>query len=201
MKIKLLTAPTEEPVTLAQAKAYAKITHPLEDAIIPTLIAGARKTAEDYTRMSFVRQKWLATYEVPKRRGHVLLPDDDSIEDFDRIVDGAQLKRGPVAEIVAVRVSTGSAPYVVMPPEHYFLDGDVLRWNSSVWPFFAPYDHVQVEYHTGEATAAEFVAKHSSIVDAILMVFTHRFENRGFSTQAMPIEAQVILNAYWKPHH
>lgn len=54
----LLTAPTVEPVTLAEAKLAARITETLFDAIIPGLIASARQLAEQATGQMFMAQTW-----------------------------------------------------------------------------------------------------------------------------------------------
>lgn len=54
----LVTAPTSEPVTLNEAKLFARITSDDEDAVIADLIAGARKALEDRWNWSFVTQTW-----------------------------------------------------------------------------------------------------------------------------------------------
>lgn len=54
----LLTAPTAEPVTVAEVKASARIDDDRFDDIIPGLIAAARAVAEQETGRQLVEQTW-----------------------------------------------------------------------------------------------------------------------------------------------
>lgn len=56
--LKLATAPTMEPVTLAQAKQHLRKTTDDEDALILALIVTAREQAESYTGRRFITQTW-----------------------------------------------------------------------------------------------------------------------------------------------
>lgn len=59
-----LTAPTEEPVSLADAKAHLRVTHNDEDALITGLIATARQAAESRTGRALVTQQWRQTLDA-----------------------------------------------------------------------------------------------------------------------------------------
>lgn len=54
----LLTPPTIEPVTLAEAKAAARISDTTFDAQLPGMIAAARQMAEQETGQRFLAQTW-----------------------------------------------------------------------------------------------------------------------------------------------
>jgi uncharacterized phiE125 gp8 family phage protein len=54
----LLTPPAVEPVTLADAKAYLRVEHSDDDAVITALIAGARSHVEAQTRRALITQSW-----------------------------------------------------------------------------------------------------------------------------------------------
>ncbi len=58
MSLQLNTPPAEEPVTLAQAKAWLKVETDDEDALIAALIPAARARAEWHTGRAFVTQHW-----------------------------------------------------------------------------------------------------------------------------------------------
>ncbi len=58
MALKLTLAPTEEPVTLVQAKAHLRVEVADDDALITNLISAARVHAENVCRRAFVTQKW-----------------------------------------------------------------------------------------------------------------------------------------------
>ena len=54
----LLTPAAVEPVTLADAKAYLRVAHSADDAVIAALIAGARSHVEAQTRRALITQTW-----------------------------------------------------------------------------------------------------------------------------------------------
>src|SRR6478609_3346354 len=61
-----------EPITLAQAKAWLKVTHDDEDVIITALITAARQTCEGYISKSFVERT--VTAIVRNDLGNIKLP-------------------------------------------------------------------------------------------------------------------------------
>lgn len=60
MNLYLLTPPTAEPVTVAEAKAALRIDGTEFDALLPGLIASAREVAEQETGRQLVEQTWRA---------------------------------------------------------------------------------------------------------------------------------------------
>lgn len=58
MALRLITAPTVEPVTLAMAKSHLRVDHSDDDDLIAQYIAAARRYCENYTARAFVTQTW-----------------------------------------------------------------------------------------------------------------------------------------------
>lgn len=54
----LVTAPTVEPVSLDEAKAFARIDNTADDVLVSGLITAARQYAETYTRRQFCTATW-----------------------------------------------------------------------------------------------------------------------------------------------
>lgn len=54
----LLTAPAAEPLTLDEARAFLRVEHHDDDAVIAALIAGARLHIEAQTRRALITQSW-----------------------------------------------------------------------------------------------------------------------------------------------
>ncbi len=54
----LVTAPTEEPVSLAEAKLHLRVDYSNDDVLIGALITAARQHAENDTRRALVTQTW-----------------------------------------------------------------------------------------------------------------------------------------------
>ena len=74
-RLRLLTPPAIEPVTLAHAKLHVRVDHDLEDALIATFVAAARQHGEHVTARQFVEAQfelWLQAF--PHGNGPILLP-------------------------------------------------------------------------------------------------------------------------------
>jgi uncharacterized phiE125 gp8 family phage protein len=59
----LTTAPTVEPVTLNEAKLFARVDTTEDDALITALIIAARQTVEKQTGRALIEQVWTATLD------------------------------------------------------------------------------------------------------------------------------------------
>lgn len=58
MRLHLVTAPAEEPITLAEVKTHRRVTGPDEDGLLTGLIAAARQLFEDETGRQVVTATW-----------------------------------------------------------------------------------------------------------------------------------------------
>jgi len=56
--LRLVTPPTSEPLTLAQAKSFLRIEHTADDDAITRSISSARTFAEHYLRLALLPQTW-----------------------------------------------------------------------------------------------------------------------------------------------
>ena len=59
----LLLPPTAEPLSVAEAKAFLRVTHEDDDAVIAALIAAARSHVEALTRRALLTQSWRITLD------------------------------------------------------------------------------------------------------------------------------------------
>lgn len=98
----LLTAPAAEPVSLAEAKAYLRLEHDAEDALVAGLIAAARQTVEKLTRRVLVAQRWRLAVAVPGDGAPILL------------------RPRPVQEIEAARARRGGAVEALTAEQYQF---------------------------------------------------------------------------------
>jgi len=71
----LATAPTVEPVSQDEAKAWAKIDTTSDDMIVAALITAARMAAEEYLRRSLITQTWKLTLDLASSLLNNQLPD------------------------------------------------------------------------------------------------------------------------------
>jgi uncharacterized phiE125 gp8 family phage protein len=100
----LLTAPAGEPVSLAEAKAFLRVEHNDDDAIIASLIAGARLQVEALTRRALMTQTWRLTRDVWPAGG--VLP----------------LLPAPLRALLAVRVYDPDGNAQALDPASFGLD-------------------------------------------------------------------------------
>ena len=67
MALVIKTPPASEPVSLAEAKSFLRITDGDDDALISSLVTAIRQKAEFWTRRSFITQTWTLWLDsVPK---------------------------------------------------------------------------------------------------------------------------------------
>ena len=59
----LISAPSTEPLTLAEAKLFLRVDTTAENALITGMIVAARQFVETYTRRSLVTQTWDCKYQ------------------------------------------------------------------------------------------------------------------------------------------
>ncbi len=69
MTIKQTTAPSVEPVTVAELKEALRLLHSAQDNLLTGLIVAARQRAEAFTRRAFVTSTWEATWSRFPCRG------------------------------------------------------------------------------------------------------------------------------------
>ena len=70
----LLAGPAEEPVSLAEAKAFLKVDDAVEDGLITTLIGAARLHLEGVTGRALMAQSWRIVLDDWPDNGVVKLP-------------------------------------------------------------------------------------------------------------------------------
>ena len=68
-RLVLTSAPAEEPVTLAELKAWLKLDDDAQDDLLTSLLATARAVLEDITGRACVASQWTAYYDAWPRAG------------------------------------------------------------------------------------------------------------------------------------
>lgn len=86
----LIAGPGEEPVTLAEAKAWCRIDGSDEDDLLTSLIAAARLQVESMTGRALVSQQWRLTLMCP--RGLVVVLPVTPVISLDEAPDDAALQ-------------------------------------------------------------------------------------------------------------
>lgn len=141
MALKLITAPTALPVTLAEAKLHLRVTHTDEDTLISALIVSAVAGAEHETGRALMAQTWEVT--------------------LDAFPAAIELTRPPVQSVTSITYADVAGQQTVLPIAQYALDAAdefgfayVVPAYGGEWPETREeINAVKVRFVSGYATA------------------------------------------------
>lgn len=140
MALKLITAPSTQPVTLAEAKVHLRVDNTDEDALIGALVDAATSAAEHATGRALMAQTWEVT--------------------FDAFPDAVELTRTPVQSITSITYADETGAPTVLNSSLYALDAAdefghayAVPVYDGAWPSTRDeINAVKVRYVAGYAT-------------------------------------------------
>jgi uncharacterized phiE125 gp8 family phage protein len=182
--IKVYTAATTYPVTLAEAKLHLRVDGTDEDTLINALIAAATQQAENYTwrtLMTTVYEYIADSFSKQIELDTFPIATIDSIKYYD--LNNVQ----QTLIVSAYESNLNECPVLIRPKENYYWPDTIIR-----------FDAVTVRFTAGYASAAAVPA---AIKQAILMIVGHLYANRedvvtGTQVNTMPQSSQYLLNTY-----
>jgi uncharacterized phiE125 gp8 family phage protein len=170
--LKVITAPTIEPVSLDEVKLCARIDSDVEDTILLSWIKAARELAEGFQRRSYITQTLELTFdEFP------CLP--------------MYIPRPPLASISTVKYFDYQNTETSIALTDFIVDADSepgrldFAYNK-LWPAVTlrPMAAVKIRYTAGYGAAASAVP--AVVKDAIMLYCSYRNENRTAEVDAVP---------------
>jgi uncharacterized phiE125 gp8 family phage protein len=182
----LITPPAAEPVTLADAKAYLRVAHSDDDAVIAALIAGARSHVEAQTRRALITQTWRLIRDGWPPDGRIAVTPV------------------PLRSVVAARVyDSGGATHAI--------DTSAFAADKAAAPAvlaFAPWTltepgraaaGIEIDVEVGYGGAPANVPE--SLRQALLLLVAHWYENRGLiavgqSVAVLPMTVAALIAPY-----
>lgn len=187
MSLSLVTAPTVEPITLAEAKTHLRVDHTDEDALIEALIVAVRNIAETTTRRALATQTWdLKLDGFPVNGGPIYLPlpPVQSVT-YVQYVDDQGITRTWSPSLY--QVDLASAPARLMP-----------AWEETYPVTRAVLNAVTVRYVAGYGLEP---AIPQPIKQAMLLILTHLYEQRsetspGVIIHEVPMSSLALLMPY-----
>ncbi len=163
MTLILVTPPSVEPVSLAEAKQWLRVETDAEDTLVSSLIVSARLVAEQTTRRLLLSQGW-----------RILLDAWPSGDVFD-------LPLAPLLSVDAIRMRDAAGGVQTLDVASYMAD---LGPDRSRLAFVSPppsparaMNGVEIDVTAGYGADAGDVPQ--PIRQAMLMLIAHWFENRG----------------------
>lgn len=163
--------PEEEPVSLADAKAHAKIDVDADDAILATYIQAARELVEQFTGRALITQTWEVYLD---RFPSECDPDGEAIV----------LPWPPLQAVVSIQSipTTGTVLTGVPVAADYTVDAiaepaRIVPAYGLGWPDTKPVPNaVQVAFNAGYGAAADVPA---ALRTAIMQLVTDMYDNRS----------------------
>jgi uncharacterized phiE125 gp8 family phage protein len=178
MSLQLLTPPTAEPVTLAEAKAHLRLDTSDEDALVTTLITASRARAEWHTGRAFVTQSWCLRLDG--------WPVGDVVE----------VPLPPLIGVDEVAVTDADNVRSVLDPSCYRVDtasepGRVMLAKRP--PSLRHHDSLEITFTAGYgAEAAVPVAVKQAILEIVADLHAHR----GDVADPVGRAGQILLAPY-----
>lgn len=142
MALMIKTPPVSEPVSLAEAKSYLRITDSDDDALINSLVTAIRQKAETWTRRPFITQTWTLW--------------------LDSIPEGSMLSipLAPLQSVNHVKSYDSSNTVSVFDSSKYLVDGASTPGriglnDGQVWPnVLRKINALEIEFVSGFGDAA-----------------------------------------------
>ncbi len=177
-----ITAPAEEPLTLAEAKAHLRVTISDDDALITALITAARLYCEDFTRRALVTQGWRLWLDS--------FPAQDAFGDGGGSRPAApsvirrfiHLPRPPLLSVEGVTLYDDADSGTVFDPSWYFVDtgsapGRLALRSNAIWPVPGrAANGIRIDFTAGFGAAADVPR---NIRQGLLAHIAQLYENRG----------------------
>lgn len=186
MSLELIRPPAVEPVSIAEAKAHARIDTADEDAIVASLVTTSRLSIEAALGLGLVSQDWRIRLDAVPRSGVIELP------------------MRPLVSVLAVQVRDAAGGAVTLAASDYEVD------TASVPPRIALSGTVSalpgvrlggivIDVTVGFGMAAADVP--TPIRQALLMLVAHWYEHRepvavGGAPARIPDAIDALLAPY-----
>jgi uncharacterized phiE125 gp8 family phage protein len=162
MSALLLIPPAAEPWSVAEAKAYLRVEHGDDDAIIGALIAAARGHVEALTRRALLLQRWRFVLDAWPASGRL------------------DPRMGPLRSVIAARVFDAAGNAHSIDVAAFVVDAAANVIASPVWALPLPGRFtagIELDVELGFGATASDVP--DGLRHAIRMLVAHWYENRG----------------------
>lgn len=178
------TAPTQEPVTTAEAKAHLRVDVSDDDTLIAALIVAARQAFEEINGRSLFTTTWKLILDQ--------WPDGDTI----------RVPRPPLQSVTSISYVDTDGNTTVWDAANYVVEimrtpGRIYLAYDASWPTASlrPASPITITYVSGWATVGAIPQRYKA---AILLLLGHLYENReavvvGTIVSKLPLAYESLL--------
>jgi len=184
MSALLLIPPAAEPWSVAEAKAYLRVEHGDDDAIVASLIAAARGHVEALSRRALLVQRWRFVLDTWPANGRF------------------SPSMGPLRSVIAARVFDAAGNAHSIDVATFVVDAAADVIASPGWSMPLPgrgSAGIELDVELGYGAGASDVP--DALRHAIRMLVAHWYENRGLaapgaSVAMLPASAAALIAPY-----
>ena len=190
MSTALVTAPTKEPISLAEAKLHLRLPVDFldDDILVERLIQTARERAENITRRRYITQTW--DYFLDD------WPDEDYIE----------VPFPPLLSVTTVKYKDSDGTQTTWAATNYIVDikaepGRVVLADGISWPSDSlyPSNPIEVRFVCGYGATLDMVP--ANIKSAMLLMVGELYERReeaivGQGINQVELSTEALLYSY-----
>ena len=190
MSTALVTAPTKEPISLAEAKLHLRLPVDFldDDILVERLIQTARERAENITRRRYITQTW--DYFLDD------WPEEDYIE----------VPFPPLLSVTTVKYKDSDGTQTTWAATNYIVDikaepGRVVLADGISWPSDSlyPSNPIEVRFVCGYGAAPDTVP--ANIKSAMLLMVGELYERReeaivGQGINQVELSTEALLYSY-----
>lgn len=206
--LELVTAPATEPVTVAEAKAHARVETTADDSYIEALITAARELVERTTGRALITQTWRMTLDAWPGGEEAWW--DGVREAPISVLDGAggafvEIRKAPFLAITTVQTLDEDDAATTWTSSDYYVDkrhgfGRLIKRQGSVWPSIVGRDFgaIRIDFTAGYGLNASDVPV--ALRQAIKDIVAHWYEVREAAGEAKfteaPMKTRSVLQQY-----
>lgn len=203
MRLALFTAPTEEPVSLAEAKLYLRIDLDADDTTIAEMVQAARIKCEAEVARSFVTTTWdlfLDSWPLPGWSGQGTLLSQIWGLQSQAAFNGQEIHvpRADLLSVVSIVYYATDGTLTTIDPSLYQVTpgapGRIAPAYGKTWPSARSQpDAIRIRFTAGYGAASAVPATDKI---AIKITLANLYENRGEDASAeIPPTAAALLAA------
>lgn len=190
MNLTLVTAPTQEPITLDEAKSHLHLDADDEDDLVSSLIVVARQWIEGQTRRALYAQTW--TLDIDDGWPWIELPSGYRF----RII----LPLNPLISVSSITYNDGSSPLSTLASSQYTVVA--RKYGSFIAPAYGvTWPAVRC---VPNAVSVRFIAGDGDppkpLVHAMKLLVSHLFENRDVVSaqdlREVPYSIEALVSPY-----
>lgn len=180
----LLTPPAAEPLTLAEAKAFLRVEHDDDDAVIAALIAAARGQIEAQTRRGLLSQTWRVVLNQWPADGRIAL------------------RLAPLRNVLAARTFDAAGNASALDTQRFVIDaaaGVILAPPWSLPPPGRAAAGIELDIEIGFGPDAQDVPQ--VLRHAVRTLVAHWYDHRGMiaigaSVAMWPGSVNAMIGSY-----